>query len=516
MTSKPSQADIQDESRLAELGYRQDLKRDWTLLHNFGISFSIISVITGTTTLFSYGLNTGGPGVMVFGWIIVSFMTMFVGLSMAEIVSAHPTSGGPYFWAAMLAPKEYSAFLSWVTGWFNFMGQFAVTTGISFGCAGLISTAASIKSNFVATPAQTLGIYAAILVSHGLVNTFGVRVLRYLNNTSIILHSLGVFSLATAVIAGAPKHPSASEVFQHFYDGTGDPGWSSRASPAYVAICGILLSQYTITGFDASAHLSEETRRASWSAPWGVLMSIGVSALFGLYLILCMLFSIQNFEATINPETNYGMPVFKIIVDVFGENGGLVLISLIIICVWHCGLFSLTSNSRMMFAFSRDGALPKFFDHVDEKFRCPIRTVWLAAFLAFCLSLPSLGSEVAFSAATSIATIGLYISYVLPVLAAVIWPKNVVKGPFNLGRFSWIVGLIAVLWVSFITIAFCLPTQNPVTSQTLNYTPVAVGVVAVGTLGSWFLWARRWFTGPIRQIELEQLEHTEQQFENKS
>lgn len=113
-----------DEGILAELGYRQELKREWSLIHNFGVSFSIISVITGITTLFEYGLTTGGPGVMSVGWIVVSFFTMFVGLGMAEITSAHPTSGGPYFWAAMLAPNDKTAaFLSWVTGWFNFVGQ---------------------------------------------------------------------------------------------------------------------------------------------------------------------------------------------------------------------------------------------------------------------------------------------------------------------------------------------------------------------------------------------------------
>ncbi|KAK9235417.1 amino acid/polyamine transporter I [Lipomyces kononenkoae] len=511
MAAEPNQIEIQDETLLAELGYKQELRREWTLMNNFGISFSIISVITGITTLFSYGLNTGGPGSMTFGWIVVSVMTFFVGLSMAEIVSAIPTSGGPYFWAAMLTPEKYAPFLSWLTGWFNFVGQFAVTTGISFGCAGLIATAATIKnSDFVATPAQVLGIYAAILVSHGLVNTFGVHVLKYLNYISIVLHSLGVGSLAIAVVAKAPTHLTAAEVFQHFYDvriiehsGTGDPGWSVRASPAYVAICGILLSQYTITGFDASAHLSEETQRASWNAPIGVLMSISVSAIFGLFLMLCLLFSIQNFNDTVDPTTNYGQPVYKILVDVFGPDGALVLIALIIICVWHCGLFSLTSNSRMMFAFSRDGALPRFFDHVDKRFQSPIRTVWLAAFLAFCLSLPSLGSAVAFSAATSIATIGLYLSYALPILSGVIWQKNFVKGPFDLGRFSLPVGVISCCWVLFITIVFCLPEANPVTSQTLNYTPVAVGIVAVGTLGSWIVWAHRWFKGPVRQVEVE-------------
>ena len=174
------------------------------------------------------------------------------------------------------------------------------------------------------------------------------------------------------------------------------------------------MSQYTITGFDASAHLSEETHNASWSAPMGVLTSIGVSAGFGFFLILCLLFSIQDFEATVASE--YGQPVIQILVDVFGKSGATVLMALVCICVWHCGLFSLTSNSRMMFAFSRDAALPKFFDHVDKRFRSPIRTIWLAAFLAFCLSLPSLGSTVAFAAATSIATSASISATVSPLL----------------------------------------------------------------------------------------------------
>jgi amino acid transporter len=383
---------------------------------------------------------------MTTGWIVVSFFTMFVAVSMAEIVSAIPTAGGPYFWAAMLAPPKYAPFFSWFTGWFNFVGQFAVTTGISFGCAGLISTTATVlNAGYVQTPGKVVGIFAAVLVSHGLVNSFGVHILRYLNNTSIILHSLGVAALAIAVISKAPTHQSAKFVFATFYDGTGDPGWSIRASPAYVAIIGVLLSQYTITGFDASAHLSEETRNASRSAPIGVIMSVAVSAVFGFFLMLCLLFSIQDFQATLGSD--YGQPVVQIFVDVFGKSGAIAAMTLVIICVWHCGLFSLTSNSRMMFAFSRDGALPKFFDHVDKRFKSPIRTIWLGATLSFILSLPSLGSSVAFAAATSIATIGLYISYATPIAIAIIWPHNFKKGVFDLKFASRIIGAVAVLWV---------------------------------------------------------------------
>ncbi|KAL8950962.1 MAG: hypothetical protein Q9222_003023 [Ikaeria aurantiellina] len=276
-----------DEYKLAELGYRQDLKRDWTMLHNFGVSFSIISVITGITTLFSYGLNTGGPGVMSVGWIIVSFFStildlilvhpaciwltnlpaMTVGLGMAEIVSAIPTSGGPYFWAASKSAKPKT---------------------------NLISTTATVGTSYTPTAGRTLGIYAALLASHGIINSFGVHLLRYLNNSSIILHSVGISCFAIAVLAKAPTHQSAKFVFATFYDGTGVDGigWSIRASPAYVAACGVLMSQYTITGFDASAHLSEETQNAAWSAPLGVLMSIGVSAIFGFFIIISYVFPI--------------------------------------------------------------------------------------------------------------------------------------------------------------------------------------------------------------------------------
>lgn len=400
-----------------------------------------------------------------------------------------------------------------------------MTTGITFGGANLISTVATVGTSYSPTAARTLGIYAAVLVSHGVINSFGVHTLRYLNNSSIILHSVGVTCFGIAVLAKAPIHQSAKFVFATFYDGTGvdGVGWGMRASPAYVAACGVLMSQYTITGFDASAHLcktpsfapedikidsliqnlAEETKSASWSAPLGVLMSVGVSAVFGFFIVLSLLFSIQHFESTV--QSDIGQPVVQILVDIFGNAGAIVLMTLVIVCVYHCGLFSMTSNSRMMFGFARDKGLPPFFNKVDARFKSPIRTVWLAAFLSFLLAIPSLGSTVAFSAATSIATIGLYISYGIPILIGLIYHRNFQKGPFNLQVASRPVALIAVLWICFISIIFCLPTANPVSDQTLNYTPVAVGIVAAYAFGSWFLWARTWFKGPIRQIQAETL-----------
>uniref|UniRef100_A0A060TFK1 ARAD1D15884p n=1 Tax=Blastobotrys adeninivorans TaxID=409370 RepID=A0A060TFK1_BLAAD len=485
---------ISDAELLEQLGYEQELRREWSVLHNFGASFSIISVITGTTTLFGYGLTTGGPAIMSCGWLVVNFFTMFVGLAMAEIVSSVPTSGGPYYWAAILSPPKLAPFFSWLTGWYNFLGQVGVTTGITFGLAQLISTTAEILNDYEPTPAKTIGIHAGLLISHGLINTFGVSTLKYFNNFSIILHSLGITCYCIAVLALAPSHQSAEFVFAKFYDGTGDPGWSVRASPVYVAIIGLLTAQFTITGYDASAHMSEETTNAAWSAPIGVIGSLGCSAVFGFFVILSLLFSIQDFDRTVNSD----QPVIQILRDVAGDKGAVGLMVLVLLCIWHCGLFSLTSNSRMMYAFARDGGIPRWFDSVDPRFQSPVKTVWLAAFLAFCLALPSLGSDVAYSAATSIATVGLYISYSLPVLVGIIFPQYFHKGPFDLKMFSKPVAIVCCAWTGFITVVFCLPNANPVNSQTLNYTPVCVGIVGGGAILVWIVTARKWFVGPVR------------------
>ncbi|KAJ4490589.1 APC amino acid permease [Lentinula aciculospora] len=541
-----------DEAELAKMGYKQELKRELGLMQNFGVSFSIISVITGIPSLFLYGLNTGGPAVMVYGWIIVSFFTLLVGMAMAGAIissfdqcpvfdvllirglqvsvsiplvshpslipfSAHPTSGGPYFWAAMLSKPKDAPLASWITGWFNLLGQVAVTTGISFACASFISTLSTFKTGFLPTANTQIGVYAAVLFTQGLINTFGVRVLHYLNNVSVWWHAIGTFSLVVAILAKAPTHQSGHFVFQTFIDGTG--GWAERASPAYVAVTGILMAQYTLTGFDASAHMTEETTNAAMSGSIGIIMAIGVSALLGMYLLLGLLFSIQDLDNTINSTT--GQPVAQIFLDCVGEDGAIVLMVLfsdsdkrsslmvyhlqiiVIGAMYFCGTFSVTSNSRMMYAFARDGGLPgsRFFAYVNTRWKSPIRTVWLACTLSFILGLPSLGSAVAFSAATT----SLNNSTAIPIALRVIYHADFVRGPFHLGIFSFPIAITAVTWIAFIAIVFILPQENPVDSQTLNYAIVAVGIVITYSFGYWLISARKWFVGPVKQKAVEEM-----------
>ncbi|KAL9583131.1 MAG: hypothetical protein Q9212_002880 [Teloschistes hypoglaucus] len=491
----------EDEDRLAQLGYTQELKREWGLMHNFGASFSIIVCFHPVIddyrkSLFGYGLNSGGPAVMSIGWLVVCIFTACIGCSMAEILSQIPTSGGPYFWAYMLSPPDKAPFFAWVTGWFNLIGQIAVTSGIDFGLANLISTTAAVINGYHPTGGKTLGILAAILVSQVAVNMFSIKKLKIMIYISVALNTAGIGSMAVAILIKAKTRQSLAFVFHKFFDGTGPDGqgWSVRASPVYVALIGVLMPQYTILGYDASAHLCEETKRAVRDAPLGLVYSVGASGIVGFLVLIALLFAIQDFEAVRQSP----QPVLKILTDACGEGGGLVLMVIIMLCIWHCGLFSLTSNSRMMFAFARDGGIPHCLHIIDTRFKCPVRTILFGAVCSFLLVLPVLGSQAALAGTTSIATIGLYISYGIPIGLTLVYPANFKRGPFRLGFLSKPIGVIACLWITFITLILCLPTTTPVTPGTLNYTPVALGITAIFSFASWKFWAKKWFTGRCR------------------
>ena len=490
--------DDPDERRLHELGYAQELKRSMSAFSNFAVSFTIISILSGCLTLYGYGMKTGGPAVIVWGWLAVGALTLFVGLSMAEVCSAFPTAGGLYFWAAQLAQKNVAAW-AWFTGWFNVLGEVAVTAGIDFGAATFLNALLDLQFGFTSTPAHTVQLFGLILLMHALLNTVGVKAVALLNSISVWWHVVGVLVIV-AVLAFVPAHhQSASFVFGHFENQT---GWRSTI---YVVALGLLLAQYTFTGYDASAHMIEETKNAAKAGPRGIVLSIVVSLVAGWVLLVGLTFAIQNYNGELNSAT--GVPPAQIFIDAAGRSLGLILLVIVVMAQLFCGLASVAANSRMIFAFSRDGALPgsRWWRRVGPRTRLPNNAVWLAAISAFVLGLPGLWSSVAYGAVTSIAVIGLYIAYVIPTFLRLRAGAAFQPGPWNLGRWGRPVAVIAVAWVVIITILFMLPPQYPVTGSTFNYTPVAVLVVLGFAGGWWLISARKWFTGPRRQGRIEEL-----------
>ncbi|HEY0401988.1 MAG TPA: amino acid permease [Blastococcus sp.] len=502
----PEQHDS-DTSRLHQLGYAQELARHMSGFSNFAVSFTIISILSGCLTLYGFGLNTGGPAVIVWGWPFVGLMTLFVGLAMAEVCSSFPTAGGLYYWSAKLARKNSAAW-SWFTGWFNFLGQVAVTAGIDFGAAFFLNAFLDLQFGFDARPWHTILLFGLILLLHGALNQFGVRVVARLNDISVWWHVVGV-AVIVGVLAFVPdEHQSASFVFTEFVNNT---GWQSSL---YVALIGLLLAQYTLTGFDASAHMTEETKDASVAGPRGIVMSIVVSIVAGWILLIGLTFAIQSYDSATGTAT--GVPPAQIFIDAVGNTGGKLLLLIAIGAQLFCGMASVTANSRMIYAFSRDGALPasSFWHQINPRTRTPTNAIWLAAGGAFVLGLPYLWNATAYAAVTSIAVIGLYIAYVLPTFLRLRQGEEFERGPWHLGRWSRPIGIIAVTWVAFITVLFMLPTTNPVTLSSFNYTPLAV-LAVLGFAGIWWLVsARNWFTGPKVQGTPAELAAAERELES--
>jgi amino acid permease (GABA permease) len=486
-----------DVETLHKLGYAQELRRRMSTFSNFAVSFTIISILSGCLTLYGYGMNTGGPVVMTIGWPLVGLMVILVGLAMAEVCSSFPTAGGLYYWAAKLGGKNAAGW-SWFTGWFNLLGQVGVTAGIDFGLALFADALLNALFNYPTTPGWIVLIYAVVLFLHGLLNTFGVGLVALLNDISVWWHLVGVAVIFVVLFFVPTHHQSVSYIFTGFVNNTG------FSSGIYVFLIGLLLAQYTFTGYDASAHMTEETHNAAIAGPRGIVWSIIVSLIAGWILLIGVTGSIQNYAAEASAVT----PAAQVFIDAVGHNLGLFLLFIVVGAQFYCGMSSVTANSRMIYAFSRDGAVPgsEFWHRINPRTRTPTNSIWFAAVGAFLLGLPYLISPVAYFAVTSIAVIGLYIAYGLPILLRLLAGERFQRGPWHLGRWSYVVGWIAVIWIAFIAILFVLPQVAPGnTTTTFNYAPVAVGVVLLYSGGYWFLSARKWFKGPKVQGSAEEL-----------
>ncbi|MFI0711250.1 amino acid permease [Streptomyces inhibens] len=458
---------------------------------NFAISFSVISVLSGCMTLYGFGLTTGGPAVMMWGWIAVGVMVMFVGAGLAEVTSAYPTSGALYYQAEKLGGRKWG----WYTGWLNLLGLLGAIAGIDYGAALFTGAWLNLQFGFEPTAGKTMVIYLIILTLHATLNLFGVRLVSILNSISVWWHLAGV-TVIVGVLAIVPAHhQEPGFVFGEFINHT---GWSS---PVYVTLIGLLLAQYTFSGYDASAHLSEETTNAQVSASRGIMRAIGWSWIAGFALLAGLTFAIQDYAAT--RATATGVPPAQIFLDALGVSGAKALLLIVIVAQLFCGNAETAAASRMVFAFSRDGALPGsgLWRRVHTRTGTPRHAVWLTVGTAALLAVPSLYSPTAYAAITSINVIGITPAYAIPIFLRVKHRHRFRPGPWNLGRWGVTVGTVAVAWVAFVTVLFCLPQTSPISVATFNYAPLAL--LAVLSL-AWLWWraaGQRTYDMPAQSLD---------------
>ena len=529
-----SRRDIIDEDvrDLARLGYAQQLYREMGGFSNFAISFSIISVLTGAVLLYGYGLKFAGPVVNSVGWPIVSLFTLTVAASMAELASAYPTAGGLYFWAFRLGGRTWA----WVTAWLNMIGQVTITAGINVAAAtyliGAVTRIAGLPAE-AAVPgfgAVTgwyfqLFVMVLIMVPQVLINIFGIRLTARLNDFSVWWHIGGVLVIAGLLTVLGTHHNSGGFLFQHVTVTTpleaasADLG-GGRVAPALVIadlkmpsplfalvpglvslyaaapfalvfVLSLLQAQWTYTGYDASAHVAEETVMARLNTAWGVFLSVAVSAVVGYVLLMILTWCIPRGDVAATANDPY--PVLQIVYGNLSRFFANVVAVIIGGAMWLCGLASITSMARMWYAFARDDGMPgaALLKRVDARRRTPTWAIVVTSLLAVLITVYA----AAFSVVTSISTITLYLAYVIPIYLN--W-RNRRRGrgefatadtaPWSLGRFGPVLNVIAIVWVIAITIVFALPPNELVLWTML--------LVAVLLIAYWRLSARRRFVGP--------------------
>ncbi|KAK7035352.1 hypothetical protein VNI00_011883 [Paramarasmius palmivorus] len=469
-----------DEALLASLGYKQEFKRAFTPLEVFGIAFSIIGLLPSIASVLIYAIPNGGGPAMVWGWLVASIFILFVGMSMAELASSAPTSGGLYFWTYALSSPRWRNLLCWLVGYANTIGSIAAVASIDWGCAVQITAAATIGSNgtFSATSAQSFGVYAAVVATHALLCCLGTTVLARLQTVYVVLNILLCLAVIIALPAATPKEfrNTASFALGEFVNLDGWPD-------GYAFIMSFLAPLWTICSFDSSVHISEEASNAATAVPWAIVNAIGIAGILGWAINMSLAFCMgTDLQALYDSE----QPMAQIFFNAFGQKGTLTLWAFVVIV-------------------HRDHALPfsGWLYRMNSYTETPVNTVIFDASAALLLGLLIFAGDSAINAVFAISVTGLYVAYAIPIVARFAGKNDFKPGPFNLGVFSLPVAIIAVLFMTFLGIVFLFPTTPQTDVADMNYTVVVLGGVMLLSV-VWYYFPKyggvHWFTGPVANI----------------
>jgi amino acid transporter len=515
----------QDMKDLHKLGYAQQLFREMGGFSNFAISFSIISILTGAILLFGYGLGFAGPIINTFGWPLVTLFVLTIAASMAELASAYPTAGGLYFWAHRLGGYKWA----WVTAWFNMLGQIMITAGIDFAAAIYIAGGINrlFGTQLDTTNTMTMvGVMVVIMIPQVLINIFGIKLTAKLSDFSVYWHIGGVAIMAFLLIAFGKVSQPLSFLFQSgvYTDLTSFTSFAAGnftfpsimmkvLGPLYAGggltlafVLGLLQAQWTYTGYDASAHVAEETVMARLNSAWGVFLSVAVSAVVGYIMLLTLTLHIPDIPSTIDPANS---PAVLYIVYSNFDNPlfGHIIAIIIAVAMWLCGFSSITSMSRMWFAFARDGGMPGYtlIRQIHPKWRTPAWSIVITSLLAVLLTIYS----AVYSVVVAVSTTALYLAYGIPIYLNA---RNKMRkqgeyttpetAPWSLKGWGLVLNWIAIVWIIFITILFSIPPN-----ELAGWSIIILGVFM---FLYWNLDAKKRFTGPqphaeeeLRRIEAE-------------
>ena len=490
---------------------------------NFAISFSIISILTGAVILYDYGLAWAGTAAVLIGWPLITVFVLLIAASMGEIASAYPTAGGLYYWASRMKNKNWG----WWTAWLNLIGQFAIVAGINYAAAGFINATIvdKLTGGVFNTTELIPGVLNGQLVTMGILmliqlamNIAGINLVALLNQVSVWWHIVIVAAVVILVfLAGKPDESGLTLFAVQPLDTAGS--WDNNLGFAHLTygpaisyplilafFFSLLQANWTYTGYDASAHVAEETVGARVASAWGIFLSVAVSAVVGFVFLLALTTHLPNLstlfpatldDSTIGTASQYyfggGVAVIDILVYNLGPTVGNLLAAGIAIAMAFCGLSSVASAGRMLYAFSRDDGIPGsgWLKKVSHRYRTPANSLvgivvisWLFTVAAFIV-----GTGTAIIIVTAISTIFLYAAYGVVIFLGATTQDWLSERVWSLGRWSKPIAYGAIFWVLVLMVLFSFPTSGNISW------PFMIGTVVVLVI-YYFGWARSRFKGP--------------------
>lgn len=438
------------------------------------ISFALSAggLYSSIATTYVYPLEGGGAASAVWSWLISGIGCMCITLSVSEIVSAYPTSGGMYFTCKYLAPERWVPEISWLCGWLTIIGQISGLASTEFGTAQLILAAASINTDFRYIPPtdQTVGVMAALLVFHGILNSMSTKWLEKLTRTYVIFHVAILVACCIALLAVDKDKHSSSYVWTNV---TPSNGWSP---PGISFLFGFLSVSWTMTDYDATAHIAEEIKDPAVKAPWAITIALTFTYIAGWLFTIVLTYCAGDIQSLINSPID--QPVAQIFYNVLGRQAGCFFTICAAIIFNFTGMVGMQGAARAFWAVARDEMVPfaRIWIKIHPRTQTPIYAVWFVATVCICINLIALGSYVAIAAIFSVTAIAYDWSYCIPIMCKMFHRgTNFQPGPFHLGKFSYAINLWAVVWTAFASVIFILPNYLPVTAENMNYACLILG-----------------------------------------
>ncbi|BCR96192.1 amino acid permease [Aspergillus luchuensis] len=490
-----------DERVIVALGYKQEFKREFSLWTTFCVSFSVLGLLPSFASTIYYGMGYAGTAGMVWGWIIAMIFIQCVAMSMAELCSAMPTSGGLYYAAAVLAPPKYGPFAAWITGWSNWIGQITAAPSVDYALSAMILAAASIQNpDYVPTNWQVYLLTVLVLIIHTAISSMPTIWVARVNSWGSTFNIIALVITLIAIPAGTtnePKFSSSKDVWGTITNLTDFPDGVA----VLMTFVGVI---WTMSGYDSPFHLSEECSNANVASPRAIVMTSGAGGLMGWFLQLVVAYTVTDIDGVINSDL--GQPWASYLLQVVPRKTALAILALTIISGFSMGQGCMVAASRVTYAYARDDCFPlsKYWKLVNTRTQTPVNAVILNGVLGILMCLLVLAGDVAIGALFSIGGIAQFVAFAIPIAIRVFFVGHRFrKGPWHLGPFGPWIGGMGVAFVLLMVPVLCLPsvTGSDLTPGLMNWTCLVWGAPMLGVTIWWVVDAHKWFTGPKVNVE---------------